>query len=179
MTTRPEELADAILASVSGEPNQGPSDVFIALVYSTSAVSQLDVALAAIAEAEASKSVDPVILGTGAAGLCGLALHLALAATRRHAKATDDLTVPFTLAELDGLIEATLHVRDSVVHWDDKLGRDPKTFLAFSRVELMVYAPSGKAGPIQIANLSWDTIADAARRCRDWARATVKPPVFD
>ena len=174
-----EDLAEAILAAVSGEPSQGPPDVFMALVYSTAAISQSEAALEALVEARDAQSADAAIRGTGAAALSGLALYLALSATRRHLTSAANASAPFELAELDRLIEAAQHLRDSVVHWDDKLDRDARTFLAFSDVELVVYAPSGKTGPVQIATLSWEEITDAGRRCRDWARAKVKPPVFD
>lgn len=181
-----DDLADAILAAVSVEPSHGPLDIFIALVYSTVAIAQADAALAAVASAqEATRTADAVgaleaaIQGTGAASICGLALYLALAGARRHAASTGDTTGPFDTVELDELVETTRHMRDSVVHWDEKVGRDPKTFLAFNEENLIVLAPSGKTSNMRVAYLSWREIAAASRRCRDWARTVVTPPVID
>jgi hypothetical protein len=174
-----EERAEAILAAVAGLPSQGPPDVFIALVHSTAALVQAEATLAAHAETRDTRSQDAAVRATGAAGLSGLSLYLALAATQRHVKATSDASVPFEEPELDRLIEVTRHVRDSVVHWDDKLGRDPKTFIAFSDHDLVVLAPSGQSGPTTVVAIAWEALTDAARRCRDWATAQVQPPAFD
>ena len=147
-----EDLVEALLASTSREEGQGPQEVFTALVYSTAAISQAQLALEALAEARGTHSADALIRGTGAAGLCGLALYLALSATKRHLLATSDPSVPFNSAELDSLVDASQHIRDSVVHWGEKLGRDANTFLAFNEDDLIVYAPGGRSGPIKSAS---------------------------
>jgi len=174
-----EERAEAILDAVAGVENQGPPDVLMALVHSTAALAQVEATLAAHAETRDNRSPEAAVRATGAAGLAGLSLYLALAATQRHVDATSDPSAPFEEAELGPLIEVTRHVRDAVVHWEEKLGRDPKTFLAFSDEDLVVLAPGGQSGPTKVVAIAWERVTDAARRCRDWATAQVEPPAFD
>jgi hypothetical protein len=113
---------------------------------------------------------DGALRVAGEASMAAVALYLAARAAQR---ACDELDNPGPIGRrrLDELVSTTQHMRDCVMHWDDKAVAASPAFLNVTDRDLMVLgaARPGAKGPSTIAGLTWQLFESYADRLRRWA----------
>jgi hypothetical protein len=167
----------AIVAAL-GMRDRGPSDLYLTLVHAYAAQRRRHDALAAIAATAAGTEEDAGIRASGDSTMAVMSLYLAASAAQRFCTENDE-TPPFP--KLDQLVKVTRPFRDAVMHWDDKVARDPHTFIAFSDRDVTVLAPPPPRveGPSIAAGIEWAEISDKSSRLERWARSRLGTPVVD
>jgi hypothetical protein len=166
----PEQLERRIReANIDGRATP-PSELVHTAAHAGAAIARVRGTLEAITawRREPGPIAQARVVGEASQAL--LAIYLAATAADRHAKAIDN---PGPLGETRHaeLIAHSRHMRDTLMHWDQKGGRDPSTFLNITETHVTVYAPHGRTDPASpvLADLSWKVIEDSAERLHRWA----------
>ena len=164
-----QDRAKAIISATKNLSPAGHHDLFSILVHAEAARRRSAGAQAAVASARMAKNRESAVTAVGDAGEAIVELYLAAAAAKRYQEATGE-RLPLEAALLESVLVTSRHGRDAVLHWDEKMARDPSTFLAPSEVDLTILAPSGKAGATGVvAAIDWRLLDDIATKLSDWA----------
>lgn len=170
-----ERVAALEAATAQGRGDPLGADLYLVAVHASAAARRHQATIQAIRTAASAPeaSVAKVawsIIASGEAASTGISIYLAASAAERFCLANDEVG-PLGLKRLRSLVEMAEQTRDTVMHWDDKLKRDPGTFLAFNGKELILRAP-GKRGdkqPATVASIAWREIETGAQRLFRWA----------
>jgi len=175
----PQERASAIIAATKDIAPAGHPDLYSTLVHAEAARRRSVDAQAAIASARVIPSRETAVKAVGDAGEAIVELFLAAAAARRYHEATGE-PLPVDAAVLESALDISRHGRDSVMHWDEKMARDPGTFLAPGDTEVFILAPPGKSGTNSVvAAIEWRMLDDIVSKLAEWAGSRVPGTVID
>lgn len=106
------------------------------------------------------------IRALGEAEMAALSFYLAAWATRLACIELDN-PGPIGRRRLDELISNAEHMRDCVMHWDDKARAKTPAFLSITERDILVVGSA--RGRSTIAGLSWKRFDEYARRLGSWA----------
>lgn len=106
----------------------------------------------------------------GDASQAVLSLFLAASAAERYCIATGNPS-PLGRERLAAVVAAASDLRDAIMHWDQKMERDPATSIWFTIDGVLVMAPRGRKrdAPIATSALTWKQFDTAASRLTRWA----------
>jgi hypothetical protein len=118
----------------------------------------------------ANERLEATFRATSEASLAAVALYLGAISAQRFCSRDDMPAPPLSSDELDRLVAASQHIRDFVMHWDDKRD-DPATRLVVSSESITLTAPSGRRGkrPLTTWQIPWVAFLDLARTLHHWA----------
>ena len=182
-------VMDERIAALNAATGQGRdakrSDLYLVAAHASAAARRHRAVMRAVREAATAPSgsvaqVAASMVASGEAAEAAVSLYLAASAAQRYCRANDE-SGPLGLKRLSSLVDRTEQVRDAVMHWNQKLERDPNTFLAFSATDLIVQAPGkrGDTGLAQVGAIEWTEIEAAARRLYRWAVAMLDLPGWE
>jgi hypothetical protein len=77
---------------------------------------------------------------------------------------------PLGRRRLDAVLRSARHMRDAVMHWDDKGRRDPETTLVVDGTGIAIAAPPKRGNASVVDGLAWKEYETAAERLLVWAR---------
>jgi hypothetical protein len=169
----PQERASAIIAATKDIAPAGHPDLYSTLVHAEAARRRSTDAQAAVASARVAPSRDTLVKAVGDAGEAIVELYLAAAAAKRYHEATGQ-PLPVDATVIESALNISRHGRDAVMHWDEKMARDPRTLLAPGDTEVFILAPPGKSGTSSIvAGIEWQMLDDVATKLSKWAGSRV------
>jgi hypothetical protein len=111
----------------------------------------------------------PPEIGVGEASQGVVSLFLAAEAATRFCSRYPT-PGPLGRSRLAALLTSTRHMRDAVMHWDDKGRRDPETSLLVDGRGIAVVAPTHHSSASVVHGLVWKEYETAAHRLLTWAR---------
>lgn len=159
---------DEIVAARTGRPRRD-SDLTVVLVHAAAAIRRSHDVAAAVKAAKGGDRESPT-RAAGDASQAVVSLYLAAAGTRRYCIEHDE-SGPLGRKALDELVEVARHLRDAVMHWDDKMNRDPETFIVVTDADVLALAPPApkNPGPSSVVGISWKRLEGNAARLQRWA----------
>jgi hypothetical protein len=124
-------------------------------------------ALEAVADKEGA---DATLRSLGEASMAVVALYLAAHAAQI---ACDELDNPGPLGRrrLDELVSTAEHLRDCVMHWDDKGRSGTPSGLMVTSLDVLAHGPArpGARGPDTVAGITWNLFESHLERLVRWA----------
>jgi hypothetical protein len=167
MPKDPSERVEYTLAATQQAPDHAAAALLMVVVHASTALRCRRAVLEALGDRAAPDSSLRVI---GEASMAALSLYLAAHAAQRYCAETDN-PGPLGRPKLDALVSTTEHMRDCVMHWDDKGRAESPAFLEVTDRDVLVVGaarPVAK-GPSTIAGLPWRMFESYADRLRRWA----------
>lgn len=165
-----------IALAASDDADNGPIDLYMVMVHGRAAGERARAAMAAGSRERRESLVEP-LRATAFAEVAGATAHatlsffLASSAAERYCDANDE-PGPLGRRRLREAVQIATHLRNAVMHWDDKLKADPETTIAVSETAIVVIAPPG--APWQktdtvVTMLTWRDLVDWSNRLEFWA----------
>jgi hypothetical protein len=163
VTSEREDFVAAALAA-SGPADPAAAAVFMVAVHAPAALRRAADARRAVDDRDSRRAL-------GDASQAIVALYLALAAAARYRELTGQ-PGPIGGGRLSELETALTHMRDAVMHWEDKAGRVSGSGIGVTDGEVFVVAPPGKVETTaRLVGLTWNDFEDCALRLERWANA--------
>ena len=145
------------------------SDLTTIVIHAEAALRRKRETLEALDRRKPDNDSIPSEVAVGAASQGVLSLFLAADAATRFCSRYQT-PGPLGRSRLEAVLTSTRHMRDAVMHWDDKGRRDPETTLLVDGRGIAAVAPP-RGSSISIAGgLVWKEYETVANRLLTWAR---------
>ncbi len=161
----PSERVAYLLAVTPPAPDHARAALLMVVVHASSALRYRHAALDALADRDAPDRSLRVI---GEASMAAVSLFLAARAAQRYCEEEEDESGPLGRRRLGELVATTEHLRDCVMHWDDKARATSPAFLNVTEHDVLVLG-SDRRRQSAIAGLTWRRFESDADRLRRWA----------
>jgi hypothetical protein len=160
----PAKRVEYLLAAPQEAPDHGAAALLMVFVHASTALRCRRAVLDALADRAAPDSSLRVI---GEGSMAAVSLYLAARAAQRYCEEHNE-PGPLGRRRLDELVSTAEHLRDCVMHWDDKGREASPAFLNVTDHDLVVLG-SARDRQSTIAGLTWKMFEWDVDRLRRWA----------
>jgi hypothetical protein len=166
----PYDRAEWFLRQSDSDPDEpGRAALLQVRIHAGAALRARKAALAALKRDTPAGTLR--VLGEGS--VAAILLYLTVSAAKIYCR-LDNNPGPIGRDRLDHLLHEAEHMRDCVIHWDDKANDTPGGFIGVTNLDLQLVGSGRRRGGRQpIAVISWDDFEDAVTRLDRWAAAVL------
>jgi hypothetical protein len=153
----------------------GDPDLTTIIIHADAALRRKRAALEALDRRRPNLDVIPPEIAVGEASQGVISLFLAAQAATRFCSRYPT-PGPLGRSRLAAVLGSSRHMRDAVMHWDEKGRRDLETALVVDGIGIAIAAPPLHSNASVVDGLAWKEYETAAQRLLVWARHMIELP---
>ena len=162
--TDPSKRIEYLLATAQQAPDHGETALLMVVVHASTALRCRRAVLDALAD---QTDMDASVRVLGEASLAAVALYLAARSAQIYCEKHKE-PGPLGRRRLDELVSTAEHLRDCVMHWEDKARAASPAFLNVTDRDVLVMG-SNRRRRSASAGITWHLFESYVDRLRRWA----------